>query len=211
MAVTKILVLYYSTYGHVEIMAREVARGAASVSGTHVDIKRVPELMPEEVSRRVGAKLDQEAPIASVADLNDYDAIIFGTPTRFGNMAAQMRNFLDQTGGMWAQNAFVGKVGSVFVSSGTGAGNETTLTSFHTTLLHCGMTIVGVPYTTQALWATHEPRGGSPLGAGTLAGGDGKRLPSALELEIAAAQGAHVAQVTKELIWGRQTLKEVGQ
>lgn len=209
MTMTKILVLYYSTYGHVESMAREVARGAASVPGTHVDIKRVPELMPEEVARKSGAKLDQDAPIATVADLKDYDAIIFGTPTRFGNMASQMRNFLDQTGGLWAQNAFVGKVGSVFVSSGTGAGNETTLTSFHTTLLHCGMMVVGVPYTTEALWTTHEPRGGSPLGAGTLAGADGKRQPSVLELQIASAQGAHVAQITKEIVWGRLTLKEV--
>lgn len=203
---SKILVLYYSTYGHVETMAREVARGAASVPGTKVELKRVPELMPEDVARKAGAKLDQDAPIATVAELKDYDAIIFGTPTRFGNMASQMRNFLDQAGGLWAQHALVGKVGSVFVSSGTGAGNETTLTSFHTTLFHCGMVVVGVPYTAAALWTTHEPRGGSPLGAGTLAGADGKRQPSALELEIAAAQGAHVAQFTRELTTGRQYL-----
>jgi NAD(P)H dehydrogenase (quinone) len=206
--VSRILVLYYSTYGHVETMAREVARGAASVPGTEVVIKRVPELMPEDVARKAGAKLDQEAPIATVAELVNYDAIIFGTPTRFGNMAAQMRNFLDQTGGLWMQNAFVGKVGSVFVSTGTGAGNETTLTSFHTTLLHYGMIVVGIPYTANALWSTHEPRGGSPLGAGTIAGADGKHQPSAVELELAAAQGAHVAQVTLDLELGRRAQRE---
>lgn len=206
---SNILVLYYSTYGHVEAMAREVARGAAGVSGTNITVKRVPELMPEEVARKAGAKLDQQAPIASVAELADYDAVIFGTPTRFGNMASQMRNFLDQAGGLWARNALVGKVGSVFVSSGTGAGNETTLTSFHTTLLHCGMIVVGVPYTAHALWTTHEARGGSPLGAGTLAGADGRRQPSSLELEIAAAQGAHVAQITRELSLGRHALAEM--
>lgn len=201
---SKILVLYYSTYGHVEVMAREIARAAATVRGTEVVVKRVPELLPDEVARKVGAKLDQEAPIATVDELPGYDAIIFGTPTRFGNMAAQMRNFIDQAGGLWAQNKLVGKVGSVFVSSGTGAGNETTLTSFHTTLLHCGMVVVGVPYTALGLWTTHEARGGSPLGAGTLAGADGKRMPSALELEIAAAQGKHVAQVTRALQLGHR-------
>lgn len=204
----RILVLYYSTYGHVETMAREVARGAASVPGAKVAVKRVPELMPEDVARQAGAKLDQDAPIATVAELKDYDAIIFGTPTRFGNMASQMRNFLDQAGGLWAQHALVGKVGSVFVSTSTGSGNETTLSSFHTTLFHCGMIVVGVPYTAAALSTTHEARGGSPLGAGTLAGADGRRQPSALELEIAAAQGAHVARVACELTLGRQVLKE---
>lgn len=204
---TRILVLYYSMYGHIETLAREVARGAASVSGTEVVVKRVPELVPEEVARKAGAKLDQAAPVATVAELSDYDAIIFGTPTRFGSMASQMRNFLDQTGGSWAKNAYVGKVGSVFVSTGTGAGNETTLASFHVNLLHYGMVVVGVPYTAAALWTTHEARGGSPLGAGTLAGADGRRAPSALELELAAAQGIHVAQVTRELLLGRQQLK----
>ncbi|NVD69600.1 NAD(P)H:quinone oxidoreductase [Duganella sp. BJB1802] len=202
----KILVLYYSTYGHVETMAQAVAGGAAGVPGATVVVKRVPELMSEEVARNVGAKLDQQAPIATVSELKEYDAIIFGTPTRFGNMAAQMRNFLDQAGGLWAQNALVGKVGSAFVSTGTGAGNETTLSSFHTTLFHCGMTVVGVPYTVAALRNLDGARGGSPLGAGTLAGPDGRRQPSPAELEIAAAQGAHVAQVTRELALGRQAL-----
>lgn len=205
---SRILVLYYSTYGHVETMAREVARGAASVAGTKVAVKRVPELMPEDVARKAGAKLDQDAPIATVAELKDYDAIIFGTPTRFGNMASQMRNFLDQAGGLWAEHALVGKVGSVFVATSTGSGNETTLSSFHTTLFHCGMIVVGVPYTAAALSTTHEARGGSPLGAGTLAGADGRRQPSALELQIAAAQGAHVARLTCELTLGRQALQE---
>lgn len=205
---SRILVLYYSMYGHIEIMAREVARGAASVEGTDVVVKRVPELMSEDVAKKAGAKLDQDASIANVAELADYDAIIFGTPTRFGNMASQMRNFLDQVGGLWAQHAFVGKVGSVFVSTGTGAGNETTLTSFHTTLFHLGMVVVGVPYTAPALWSTDEARGGSPLGAGTLAGGDGKRQPSALELHIAMGQGTHVARITKELSLGRRMLAE---
>lgn len=206
----RILVLYYSMYGHVEVMAREVARAAASLPGTEVEIRRVPELMPDEVARKAGAKLDQDAPIANVAELAHYDAIIFGTPTRFGNMASQMRNFLDQAGGLWMQNALVGKVGSVFVSTGTGAGNETTLTSFHTTLLHFGMLVVGVPYTTKTLWTTHEARGGSPLGAGTLAGADGSRLPSSIELEMAAAQGLHVARIANELVAGRQRVNETG-
>lgn len=204
----KVLILYYSTYGHIESMAQAVARGVASVAGTEVTIKRVPELMPEDVARKAGAKLDQAAPIATVGELADYDAIIFGTPTRFGNMAAQMRNFLDQTGGLWAKHAFVGKVGSVFVSTGTGAGNETTLTSFHTTLFHYGMVVAGVPYTAGALWRTEEARGGSPLGAGTLAGSDGRRQPSPMELEIAQVQGAHVAKLAIELERGRRSFQE---
>ena len=200
---TKILVLYYSTYGHVEALSTAIARGVASV-GVDVAVKRVPELMPEHVARSAGAKLDQSAPIAAVADLADYDAVIFGTPTRFGNMASQMRNFLDQAGALWYQNSLVGKVGSVFVSTGTGAGNETTISSFHTTLFHLGMIVVGIPYTVPELRSVGSLRGGSPLGAGTIAGADGRRLPSQEELQLAFAQGAHVATVTRDLVRGRQ-------
>jgi NAD(P)H dehydrogenase (quinone) len=197
---TKILVLYYSMYGHIETLAGAVAEGVRSVSGVEVDVKRVPELIPEETARKAGVKLDQEAPIATVAELADYDAIIFGSPTRFGNMTAQMRNFLDQTGGLWAKGKLVGKVGSVFTSTGTQhGGQETTITSFHSTLLHHGMIIVGVPYSCQGLLNMTEITGGSPYGAGTLAGGDGKRQPSENELGIARFQGAHVAAIAKKL------------
>jgi NAD(P)H dehydrogenase (quinone) len=196
---TKVLVLYYSTYGHVETLAGAVAEGAASVDGVDVTVKRVPELMPDEVAAKAGAKLDQSAPIASPQELADYDAIIFGTPTRFGNMASQMRNFLDQTGGLWAQGKLVGKVGSVFVSTGTGGGNETTITSFHNTLLHHGMVIVGVPYAVPELTDLSEVRGGSPYGASTIAGPDGSRQPSDAELRIARFQGNHVAGLAVKL------------
>lgn len=196
----KILVLYYSMYGHIEIMANAVAEGARSVEKTEVAVKRVPELMPEEVARKVGAKLDQPAPIATVNELTNYDAIIFGTPTRFGNMCAQMRNFLDQTGRLWLNGGLIGKVGSVFTSTGTQhGGQETTITSFHTTLLHHGMIIVGVPYSCQEIMNMSEITGGSPYGASTLAGGDGKRLPSDNEIKIARFQGAHIAQVASKL------------
>lgn len=195
----RILVLYYSSYGHIETMAQAVAKGAASVDGVEVTVKRVPELMPEDVARKAGVKLDQEAPVASPAELADYDAVIFGTPTRFGNMASQMRNFLDQTGGLWAKGALVGKVGSVFVSTGTGGGNETTVTSFHATLLHHGMVIVGVPYSAPELTQVDEVRGGSPYGAGTIAGGDGSRTPSQRELSLAEFQGAHVSRIAAKL------------
>ena len=197
---TRILVLYYSMYGHVETLAKAVAEGARSVEGAEVTIKRVPELMPEEVARKSGAKLDQEAPIATVDELPNYDAIIFGTPTRFGNMCAQMRNFLDQTGKHWVSGALVGKVGSVFTSTATQhGGQETTITSFHSTLLHQGMVIVGVPYSCQALLNMNEITGGTPYGASTLAGRDGRRQPSENELTIAKFQGEHVAQITKKL------------
>lgn len=197
---TKILVLYYSMYGHIETLAGAVAEGVRSVSGVEVDVKRVPELIPEETARKAGVKLDQKAPVATVAELADYDAIIFGSPTRFGNMTAQMRNFLDQTGGLWAKGKLVGKVGSVFTSTGTQhGGQETTITSFHSTLLHHGMIIVGVPYSCQGLLNMTEITGGSPYGAGTLAGGDGKRQPSENELGIARFQGAHVAAIAKKL------------
>lgn len=196
----KILVLYYSMYGHIEIMANAVAEGALNVENTEVVVKRVPELMSEEVARRVGAKLDQTAPIATVDELPDYDAIIFGTPTRFGNMCAQMRNFLDQTGRLWLSGGLIGKVGSVFTSTGTQhGGQETTITSFHTTLLHHGMIIVGVPYSCQEIMNMSEITGGSPYGASTLAGGDGKRQPSENEIKIARFQGTHVAEVTGRL------------
>ncbi|MEQ8585326.1 MAG: NAD(P)H:quinone oxidoreductase [Thalassobaculaceae bacterium] len=192
---TKVLVLYYSSYGHIETMAGAVAKGAGSVPGVEVTVKRVPELVPDEVAKNAGMKLDQDAPIAKPEELKDYDAIIFGTPTRFGNMASQMRNFLDQTGGLWAKGELVGKVGSVFVSTATGGGNETTITSFHTTLLHHGMVIVGLPYAIDALFDISAFRGGSPYGAGTIAGPDGSRQPSDNEIAMAEFQGAHVAKI----------------
>lgn len=197
---TRVLVLYYSMYGHVETLAKTIAEGARSVEDVEVTIKRVPELIPEEVARRAGAKLDQEAPIATVDELPNYDAIIFGTPTRFGNMCSQMRNFLDQTGKHWVSGALVGKVGSVFTSTATQhGGQETTITSFHSTLLHQGMVIVGVPYSCQALLNMNEITGGTPYGASTLAGGDGRRRPSENELTIAKFQGEHVAKIAKKL------------
>lgn len=196
----KVLVLYYSMYGHVETLAKAVAEGAGSVDGTEVTIKRVPDLMTEEVARKAGGKVDQAAAIATVEELANYDAIIFGTPTRFGNMCAQMRNFLDRTGGLWAGGKLVGKVGSVFISTGTQhGGQETTITSFHTTLFHHGMIVVGVPYACSELTNMSEVTGGTPYGASTLAGADGSRQPSANELKIARFQGAHVAQVAKKL------------
>jgi NAD(P)H dehydrogenase (quinone) len=196
---TKILVLYYSMYGHIETMAKAVTEGARSVENTEVIIKRVPDLVPEDVARKAGAKLDQTAPIAIVEELPEYDAIIFGTPTRFGNMCAQMRNFLDRTGKLWLNGRLIGKVGSVFTSTATQhGGQETTITSFHTTLLHHGMIIVGVPYSCQEIMNMSEITGGSPYGASTLAGGDGTRQPSENELKIARFQGAHVAEVAKK-------------
>jgi NAD(P)H dehydrogenase (quinone) len=197
---SKILVLYYSAYGHVEKMAEAVAEGARAVPGTEVTIKRVPELVPEEIAKKSGMKLDQPAPIATVDELANYDAIIFGTPTRFGNMCAQMRNFLDQTGGHWMKGALVGKVGSVFASTATQhGGQETTITSFHSTLLHQGMIIVGLPYAFPGLTNMNEITGGSPYGASTLADADGSRQPSANELDGAHYQGKHVAQITAKL------------
>jgi NAD(P)H dehydrogenase (quinone) len=196
---TKVLVLYYSMYGHIETMAKAMADGVNGVDGVTATIKRVPELVPEEIFKKSGGKGDQVAPIATPGELADYDAIIFGTPTRFGNMASQMRNFLDQTGGLWAKGALIGKIGSVFTSSATLAGNETTITSFHNTLFHHGMVVVGAPYSIQELFNVSEPRGGSPYGAGTIAGADGKRAPSELELTITRKQGAHVAALAKKL------------
>ena len=197
---TRVLVLYYSSYGHVEAMAEAVAEGALSVEGTQVDIKRVPELVPEEVAKKANMKLDQRAPVAQPAELADYDAIVFGTPTRYGNMCAQMRNFLDQTGGLWLKGALNGKVGSVFASTATQhGGQETTLTSFHTTLLHLGLVIVGLPYAAAGQMTMDEITGGSPYGATTIAGGDGSRMPSANELELARFQGRHVAAIAAKL------------
>ncbi len=200
---TKVLVLYYSMYGHIERMAEAIAEGARAVEGVEVAVKRVPETIPEDRARAMGVKLDQQAPIATTDELGGYDAIIFGTPTRFGNMAAQMRAFLDHTGKLWMENALVGKVGSVFTSSNTQhGGQETTVTSFHSTLLHHGMVIVGVPYSCKGLSVMSEISGGSPYGASTLAGSDGKRTPSDNELEVARFQGQHVAQIAKRLAAG---------
>ncbi|WP_374571265.1 NAD(P)H:quinone oxidoreductase [Phenylobacterium sp.] len=197
---TKILVLYYSSYGHVEIMANAVAEGVRSAPGAVASLKRVPELVPEEVARGAGVKLEQDAPIADPLELGDYDAIIFGTPTRFGNMAAQMRNFLDQTGPLWARGALVGKIGSVFTSTASQhGGQETTITSFHTTLLHHGMIVVGLPYTWAGNAQMAEISGGTPYGASTLTGADGSRLPSENELEGARFQGRHVAELAGRL------------
>jgi NAD(P)H dehydrogenase (quinone) len=199
----KVLVLYYSAYGHVERMAQAVAEGARSVSGTEVAVKRVPDLVSEDAARKAGMKVDQQAPIATVDELANYDAIIFGTPTRFGNMAAQMRNFLDQTGALWMKGALVGKVGSVFASTGTQhGGQETTITSFHSTLLHQGMIIVGLPYSFAGLLRMDEISGGTPYGATTLAKADGSRHPSENELEGARFQGRHVAEIAARLARG---------
>jgi NAD(P)H dehydrogenase (quinone) len=196
---TKILVLYYSMYGHVETLAQAVAEGARSVNGVEVTVKRVPELMSPEVAKKHGAKLDQPAPIADPKELGEYDAILFGTPTRFGNMAAQMRNFLDQTGSLWVKGALVGKVGSVFTSTGTGGGNESTIMSFVHTLMHHGMIYVGLPYACPELADVSEVKGGSPWGAATIAGPDGSRQPSAKELAQARFQGRHVAGIARKL------------
>lgn len=197
---TKVLVLYYSSWGHVEAMANAVADGARSVDSVQVDIKRVPELVPEAIARQSGYKLDQAAPFAEPDELERYDAIVFGTPTRFGNMAAQMRNFLDRTGPLWSRGGLVGKVGSVFAVTGTQhGGQETTITSFHTTLLHHGMVIVGLPYAFSGLTRMDEITGGSPYGAGSLSGSDGTRAVSANELDGARFQGAHVAFIAQAL------------
>jgi NAD(P)H dehydrogenase (quinone) len=195
----KILVLYYSMYGHIETMANAIAEGARSVEGTTVAVKRVPDVMPEEALIAAGAKVDQSAPICTIDELANYDAIIFGTPTRFGNMCAQMRNFLDQTGGLWFQGKLVGKVGSVFCSTASQhGGQETTLTSFHTSLFHHGMVVVGTPYIIPELQEGNEICGGGPYGASTIAG-DGSRQPSEKELAIARFQGKHVAGIAGKL------------
>ena len=203
----KVHVIFYSMYGHIYRMAEAVAEGARQVPGTEVTLMQTPELVPDAALERSGAKAARQKfahiPLAKVEHLPEADAIIFGTPTRFGNMCAQMRNFLDQTGGLWVKGALVGKVGSVFASTGTQhGGQETTITSFHTTLFHLGMIVVGVPYTCQGLVNMNEITGGTPYGATTLAGSDGSRQPSENELAIAHFQGKHVAEITSKLVRG---------
>jgi len=200
----KVQVIYYSMYGHIYKMAQAIAEGARQVSGAEVSLLQVPELVPDDILEKSGAKAPRDAfahvPVATVDHLTDAHAIIFGTPTRFGNMAAQMRNFLDQTGGLWFKGALVGKVGSVFTSTATQhGGQETTITSFHNTLFHHGMIVVGVPYTEPGLLHMGEITGGSPYGASTLTGSDGARQPSENELRIARFQGKHVAEIASKL------------
>ena len=197
-----ILVLYYSSYGHIEAMAHAQAEGAAKVKGARVAVKRVPELVPEYVAKASGFVLDQRAPLATPDELEHYDGIVFGTPTRFGNMAAQMRNYLDQTGALWARGALVGKVGSVFCSTASQhGGQETTITSFHTTLLHHGMIIVGLPYTFKDLATMREITGGTPYGASCVTGsGADSRKPTHLELAMCRYQGEHVARIAARLV-----------
>ena len=206
---TKIQVVFYSMYGHINKMAEEIAAGAREVKDTEVTLLQVPELVPDDVLEKSGAKAARAAfakvPFASPDRLAEADAIIFGAPTRFGNMPAQMRNFLDQTGGLWMKGALIGKVGSVFTSSATQhGGQESTILSFHTTLLHQGMVIVGVPYSEQRQMTISEISGGSPYGASTITGGDGSRQPSANELAIARFQGRHVATIASQLQRGQR-------
>jgi len=200
----KVLVIFYSLYGHVRRMAEAVAEGARGVEGVEVVVRRVPETLPPEVIEKMGAVEAQQAmqdiPVATVEELGGADAVIFGTPTRFGNMCGQMRQFLDATGQLWQTGALVGKVGSVFTSSATQhGGQESTILSFHTTLLHQGMIVVGLPYSFEGQMRLDEITGGSPYGASTIAGGKGERMPSDNELEAARFQGKHVASIAKKL------------
>lgn len=200
----KVQIVFYSMYGHVYKLAEAVAAGAREVEGAEVALYQVPELVPEAALERTGAKAARAAfahiPLATPEKLTEADAILFGTPTRFGNMSAQMRNFLDQTGQLWMKGALIGKVGSVFTSTASQhGGQETTLTSFHTTLLHHGMIIVGVPYSEARLVKMDEVTGGTPYGASTITGPDGSRQPSENELAIARFQGRHVAEITRKL------------
>jgi len=199
-----VLVLYYSSYGHIEQMAHAQAEGARRVPDARVTVKRVPELVPPELCRSSGFKLDQAADVAQPDELERYDALIFGTPTRFGNMAAQMRNFLDQTGALWGRGALVGKIGSVFCSTASQhGGQETTITSFHTTLLHHGMVIVGLPYTFKDLATMREITGGTPYGASCVTGaGPELRMPTPLELEMCRYQGEHVTKIAARMVRG---------
>lgn len=200
---TKVLVLYYSSYGHVETMARAVAEGAASVDSVEVTVKRVPELVPEHVAAGAGMKLAQDAEFADPLELGDYDAVIVGSPTRFGNMAAQMRNFWDQTGPLWVKNALLNKIGSAFTSTASQhGGQEMTITSIHTTLLHHGMIIVGLPYSWPGNAQMEVISGGTPYGASTIAGADGSRQPNSNELEGARYQGRHVASIASQFVRG---------
>lgn len=196
---TKVLVLYYSAYGHIERMAQAVAEGVRE-GGAEAVIKRVPELVPEEVAKKSGYKLDQPAPIATVQELPEYDAIIFGSGTRFGVVASQMRNFIDQTGGLWASGALLGKVGAAFTSSATQhGGQESTILTLIPTLLHHGMVVVGLPYAFAGQTGLEEIKGSSPYGASTITGGDGSRMPSEADLAGARYQGRHVAQIAAKL------------
>jgi NAD(P)H dehydrogenase (quinone) len=209
----RVLILYYSSYGHIERMAHAQAEGALRIPGARVDVKRVPELVPAEVAAASGFLLEQRGAVAQPQELEDYDAILFGTPTRFGNMAAQMRNFLDQTGALWAKGALVGKVGSVFCSTASQhGGQETTITSFHTTLLHHGMIIVGLPYTFPGLATMREVTGGSPYGASCVTGaGSELRMPTDLELEMCRFQAEHVARITTRLVSGTHAAAQTNQ
>jgi NAD(P)H dehydrogenase (quinone) len=198
--VTKVLVLYYSAYGHIERMAYAIAEGVREVDGVEAVVKRVPELVPEEVARKAHMKLDQPAPIAKVDELPEYDAIIVGCGTRYGGMTSQMRNFWDQTGGLWMKGSLIGKVASMFSSSATQhGGNETTIITGIPLFLHQGMVYVGLPYSCQAQMGLDEIKGGSPYGATTIAGGQGERQPSEQELGMARFQGRHVAEIAKKL------------
>lgn len=194
----KVLVLYYSMYGHIATMAAAVADGARE-AGADVTVKRVPETMSAEALQAMGAPTEHDDPDAAPGELPDYDAVIVGTPTRFGNMAGQMRTFWDQTGKLWAEGKLIGKAGSVFTSTGTGGGNESTLLSTQVTLMHHGMVVVGLPYSTPELSDVSEMRGGSPYGAGMIAGADGSRSASETELSMARQQGAHVAEIAAKL------------
>lgn len=195
----KVLVLFHSLYGHIERMAHAVADGVQDCPGARATLKRIPEHLSSSALEQIGASLP-EAPVASPAELVDYDAIIFGTPTRFGNMTGQMRNFLDQTGALWLKGALVGKIGSVFTSTATQhGGQESTILTFHPTLLHHGMVVVGLPYTEQRQMGVDEIKGGSPYGAATIAGGQGERTPSEQELAMARFQGRHVASIAARL------------
>ena len=195
----KILVLYYSSYGHIERLAEEVAAGVRA-AGSEATVKRVPETVPEDIAKKSGFKLDQKAPVAKVDDLADYDAVIFGTPTRFGNMAGQMKNFIDQAGGLWMKGSLIGKVAGVFTSSATQhGGQESTILTFLPVLMHLGFVIAGLPYSFQGQMGHAEVMGNSPYGASTIAGGDGSRQPSKLDLEGARFQGKHIAEIASKL------------
>jgi NAD(P)H dehydrogenase (quinone) len=199
---TKILVLYYSSYGHIEKMAYAAAEGVKSANAEAV-VKRVPELVPEDVARKSGYKLDQPAPIATIDELPSYDGVMFGTGTRFGNMTAQMKNFLDQAGGLWMNDGLVGKVGSVFTSSATQhGGQESTILTFHPVLLHLGFVIVGLPYAFKGQMGVDKVMGNSPYGASTITGGDGSRQPSEIELAGVRYQGRHMAEIASRLAAG---------
>jgi NAD(P)H dehydrogenase (quinone) len=200
----KVLIVYYSAYGHIHAMAKAVAEGAMQVKGAEVQLRRVPETLPEALQKQIGVfeaqKAFQDIPLCAIDELASADAVIFGAPTRFGNMCGQMRQFLDGLGALWQKGALVGKVGSVFTSSATQhGGQESTILSFHTTLLHLGFVVVGLPYSFQGQMMLDEVTGGSPYGASTIAGGDGKRWPSKNELDGARFQGKHVAEISAKL------------